>query len=72
MRAYARLVTESKDARSVSQSLNADNLPVGTLSVKSTEKDGFVVSEISSDSLTGLLSTVDDILRCQMASESLL
>ncbi|MBU0762297.1 MAG: hypothetical protein KKD39_04675 [Candidatus Altiarchaeota archaeon] len=72
MKSTATLITDSMDAASVASSLNTDNICLEGLSVKTYADQGSVVSVVSSDSLTTLLSTVDDLLRCQMASESLL
>ena len=72
MNVYAKLVTKSKDAKAVSSSLNADNGGLNGFHVKTTYSGAKTVSEISANSLTTVLSTVDDIIRCQMVSEDLI
>jgi hypothetical protein len=72
MNCQATLRTESKDAAAVAESLRPDNVGMDSLSVSSRADGGFVVSEVRSRSVGTLLATVDDILRCQMASESLI
>lgn len=72
MNVYARLSTESKDACAVASSLSADNVSLDNLSVKTGFEGSYVVSEVRAQSLSTVLSTLDDILRCQMASEALI
>jgi len=72
MNCRAVLTTESKDAEAVQSSLCADNVKIGSLEVRCTVRGGKVVSSVDAKSLGTLLSTVDDILRCQITSESMI
>jgi len=72
MSCFAKLSMESKDASSISKSISADNEADGKLKVETTAKGGMVISKISSPSISTVLSTIDDILRCQMTSESVI
>ncbi|MBD3388599.1 MAG: hypothetical protein GF414_06830 [Candidatus Altiarchaeales archaeon] len=69
---YAKLVTESAGSAAVSESLNTDNVVMNSLSVETSLSGNRVTSEIRSDSLNTLLSTLDDLLRCQITSESMI
>jgi hypothetical protein len=72
MMCHATLTTESKDAKAVAKSLNADNVRMQSLTVSTAVEGGSIRSDIRSESLTTLLATVDDLLRCQITSESLI
>jgi hypothetical protein len=72
MNCHARIVTESKDAASVADSLNVDNLALESLSIRSTAAGNVVVTEIDADSIGTMLATIDDALRCQITSESMI
>jgi hypothetical protein len=72
MNCHATMVTESKDASAVGKSLNADNVRMDSLTVKTTVFAGRIVTDIESESVSTLLATVDDLLRCQITSESLI
>jgi hypothetical protein len=72
MNCHAKLVTESNDAHAVAQALNADNVALEYLNVTTAASGNAVVSEIRAQSLTTLMATVDDLLSCQITSESLI
>ena len=72
MMCHAKLTTESRDAGSVSKSLNPDNVDMDSLEVSTSVSGSTITSEVKSTSLSTLLSTVDDLLRCQITSESLI
>jgi len=72
MMCHAKLTTESKDATSVAKSLHTDNMEADYLSVTTRAQGGQIVSEISSNTVSTLLATVDDLIRCQITSESLI
>jgi len=57
-RCRARLSIASCDARLISRSISADNLP----NVRTRYEDGFVITEVEVDSIGSLLATLDDIL----------
>lgn len=61
----ATLITESKDPASVASALSVDNMGEKTVIVR-----GKMRTTISSEKITTLLSSLDDILRCQMVAES--
>ncbi len=72
MNCHARLVTESSDAAAAALALTADNAALKSLRVATRAEGGRVVSEIDAASVSTLLATVDDLLRCQMAAESVI
>lgn len=72
MMCEATLSTVSKDPRAVAASISADNTPVEGLSVSTSVSDSKVSTKVSAQSLSSLLSTLDDVLRCQMASEAVI
>ena len=72
MMCKATLTTESKDGRAVAESLNADNVRMDRLVVRTACRGNHVVSQITADSTSTLLSTIDDLIRCQITSESMI
>ena len=72
MMCKATLVTESKDALSVSSSLRADDVAMPSLTVRTSASGGRIVSTVEAESLSTLLSAVDDLLKCQITAESLI
>ena len=72
MMCHAILTTESRDAAAVSGSLNVDNVSMGALRVTTRVSGNTITSEIESESVSTILFTVDDLLRCQIMSESLI
>ena len=72
MMCKARLVTESSDAEAVSKALAADSVRMERLIVRTGSSHGRVITEIEAESVSTLMSTVDDLIRCQMTSESLI
>ncbi|VVB54201.1 Uncharacterised protein [uncultured archaeon] len=69
MKFTATLLTESHDATSVAKALSADNHGVEGLTVETSAKNGMVRSIVASDRLGTLVSSVDDLIRCQMVAE---
>lgn len=67
----AILRTESKDPESVAASLSLDNCDLDGLRVSSSVEDGMVVSSVEGRSVGTVLSTLDDLVCCQITSESL-
>lgn len=65
----AVLRTSSKDGKSVSQALEADNEQDKKLRIVTKEREKRVVSEIETNSIRTLLSTLDDLVRCQIMAE---
>jgi hypothetical protein len=72
MMCYARLSTESKDAAAVSKSLKPDNVGMECLKVTTSTSGAMIVSEVDAGSVITLMSTLDDLIMCQMTSEALL
>ena len=72
MMCSAILTTDSKDPAAVSGSLSGDDASMESLRVTTVSSDGAVVCTVEAESLSTLLSTIDDLLRCQMTSESLI
>jgi hypothetical protein len=72
MNVHATLVTESKDAASQARALNVDNVSMGSLNAITRAEGKLVITELHAKSIGTLMATVDDILRCQITSESLM
>ena len=72
MMCKAVLTTESLSADAVAKALNEDNVRMDGLAVKTSSSGGKVTTEIDCESVSTLMSTVDDLLRCQMTSESMI
>ncbi len=72
MRCHAKLTTDSANPEAVSESLKADNVLMKGLTISTRAEGGKIVSEIDAESVSTTLSTLDDILRCQITSESLI
>ena len=72
MKCEAVLTTESKDASSISSSLNVDNLSLDGLNVSTSSSGDVIISNISAESVSSILACADDLLRCQCASEDLI
>jgi len=67
----ATLITESKNPQSVSKALDVDNIRLSGLEISTKVSGGGVETIISSNSLPTLLSTLDDLIKCQMMAEGL-
>ena len=72
MNCRAKLTTESKDARAVAAAISADNVKMAALHVRTSVEGGRVVTEVEAESVGTLMATLDDVLRCQITSESLI
>jgi len=62
----AIMLTQSADATKVCESLAVDN----NQAVKSKVSGEFIKTEVNADSISTLLSTLDDIIFCQMVAET--
>ena len=76
MRYRALMITESKDANSISSSLDIDNLEVeGSenlyIDIKPVDKKR-IRTVVKSNKIGTLINTLDDIIRCQIVAENLL
>ena len=72
MKHRVHLHTTSKNSKEVSKSLDVDNVRMEDLSIKTTYRDGSITTVVEANSIGTLLSTVDDVLRCQIAAESMI
>ncbi|MFH0862958.1 MAG: KEOPS complex subunit Pcc1 [Candidatus Altiarchaeota archaeon] len=72
MMCKAILIAESLGAVAVAKALNGDNVRMDSLTVRTSSSTGKVTTEIDCESVSTLMATVDDLLRCQMTSESLI
>jgi len=68
------MVAESRDAKSISDSLNVDNLSdkKSGIFVESRAIDDKIITIVNTNKLGTLLNTLDDIIRCQIIAENLL
>ncbi|MEM2917927.1 MAG: KEOPS complex subunit Pcc1 [Candidatus Altiarchaeota archaeon] len=65
----ALLLTESKDAKNIAKSLDIDNLNRENLKVSTKLFKGRIRTKVKADKISTLLSTLDDIIRCQIIAE---
>lgn len=68
----AVLKTDSRDAKSVANALNKDNVTLDGLRITTGYRDKKVITEVSANSMKSLLSTLDDIILCQIVAENVL
>ena len=69
MKFSAVLKTESKDAESVSRALQIDNVDMEGFRINTGVERGRIVTEMESDRINTLLSSLDDVIECQMVAE---
>lgn len=67
--ASAALKTDSGDAKSVAQALRRDNLNLNGLRITTNYMDKRIITDVESKSMKSLLSTLDDIISCQILAE---
>ena len=72
MKHYAKIRTGSKNGGEVCKSLDVDNVSLKDFSVETGFDSNEIISIVKSNSIATLLSTVDDLIRCQIAAESLI
>ncbi len=72
MNIKALLSTESMMPKAQSLSIQVDNIKMKDLRIESSITDGFVNTIIECNRAGTLLSTLDDILRCQIISEEMM
>jgi hypothetical protein len=72
MMCKAVLTTESANSQSVANALDTDNVRMSALTIKTTASEHKVTTTIEAESVSTLMSTIDDVLRCQIASESMI
>lgn len=65
----ALLLTESKAAKNIAKSLDIDNLSRENLKISTKFFKGKIKTEIKAKKISTLLSTLDDIIRCQIIAE---
>ena len=65
----AVLSTESKDAKCVASSLEADNMGLDGLRVETKAEGKKITTRIEARKMGTLINTLDDIISCQMAAE---
>lgn len=68
----ALLVTDSLDAENIAQSLNVDNVDEENLTITTKINNHKIETKIKAKSTATLLSTLDDIIRCQMIAEKMI
>ena len=72
MKHKATLKIKSRDAGSVAEALETDNLEMEDLKIKSSSDKDYVITEVESNNLGSLLSTLDDVLHCQIMAENVI
>lgn len=68
----AKLVTDSRDGMGVCRSIGVDNVSMKGLSVETAVERCRITTTVKSNSIGTLLNAVDDLLRCQIAAESVI
>ncbi len=69
MKFSAVLKTESMDAESVSKALQIDNVDMENFRIKTEAEKGRIVTKIEAEKINTLLSSLDDVIKCQMVAE---
>ncbi|MDD5111843.1 MAG: KEOPS complex subunit Pcc1 [Candidatus Altiarchaeota archaeon] len=67
----ATITTSSRNGSEVAKTLQVDNVEMTNLSVKTLAGEKSITTTIEADSIGALLATADDLLRCQIAAESM-
>jgi len=69
MKFSAVLKTESMDAESVSKALQIDNVDMENFRINTGAEEGRIVTKIEAEKINTLLSSLDDVIKCQMVAE---
>ncbi|MBU4201614.1 MAG: hypothetical protein L6243_06385 [Candidatus Altiarchaeales archaeon] len=69
MKFTAVLKTESGDAQSVSKALQIDNVDMENFSIDTGAEKDTIVTKIEAEKINTLLSSLDDVIKCQMVAE---
>lgn len=64
----AILTTQSRDAKSVADSLKVDNKAHG-MEIKTHTKGKKIITEVRAEKAKTLLAVLDDLIHCQMVAE---
>jgi len=72
MKFTAILKTKSKDAESVSQALEVDNVDMKDLGIKTGFTQDRIITKVESNNIGSLLSSLDDVIKCQMVAEDII
>lgn len=65
-----KLKTSSRNSREVCRSLDVDNVSLKELSVETGHDGNTITTIVRSNSIKTMLNTIDDLIRCQIAAES--
>ncbi|MBN2014645.1 MAG: hypothetical protein JW778_05650 [Candidatus Altiarchaeota archaeon] len=71
MKITAVLKTESKDAGNVAAALDADNVSLPELRIRTEKEKDKVLTRVESNSINTLINTLDDLICCQMMAEKI-
>ena len=72
MKHNATIRTESKNSKELCSSLDVDNVSLKDLSIKTDFDENTITTVIESNSIKTMLNTIDDLIRCQIAAESMI
>jgi len=72
MKHTAKIKTECRNAREVCKSLDVDNISLEGLSVQTGYDENAITSLVKSNSIRSMLAVIDDLIRCQIAAESVI
>jgi len=70
MKHTAKIRTSSRNSREVCKSIDLDNVSLKDLSVKTGYDKDTITTIVKSNSIKTMLNTIDDLIRCQIAAES--
>jgi len=65
------MTTESQDAKAVSRALCPDNKDMDSIEIE-TVSGNLVRTSVSSASIGSLISTLDDVISCQIGAEKVM
>ncbi len=66
------MITDSKDAKNISQAIKVDNMAGETLLMTTRAEGNTLVSEVQAQNMGTMLSTIDDLIACQITAEEMI
>lgn len=69
---FAKIHTKSKNSKEVCGSIDVDNVSLKDLSIETEFDSNSIMTVVKSNSMRTMLNTIDDLIRCQIAAESMI
>lgn len=69
---FAKIHTKSKNSKEVCESIDVDNVSLKDLSIETEFDSNSITTIVKSNSMRTMLNTIDDLIRCQIAAESMI